>query len=115
MWCTMTVSVAEPVYGTEVIRVLVPGDEEDLDEYEVAAALQAAQDSITNCKACCGKRRAHTCVVTKPVVTKPAVSEPAVDLSQWRSDKCSSGYTNVYKRKRNGRFEACPVFNGKKH
>ena len=51
------VSVAEPVYGTEVINVLVPGDEEDLDEYEVAAALQAAQDSIADssaksCQAC---------------------------------------------------------------
>jgi len=42
------------VASAGVIRVLVPGDEEDLDEDEVAAALQAAQDSITNCKACCG-------------------------------------------------------------
>ena len=41
MWCTMTVSVSEPIYGTEVIRVLVPGDEEDLDEYEVAAAVDS--------------------------------------------------------------------------
>ena len=151
MWCTMTVSVAEPVYGTEVIRVLVPGDEEDLDEYEVAAALQAAQDSVADsngkscqaccgkhckhtcarakaavtkpvesCQACCGKHCKHTCAraqpaVTKPVVTKPAVSESAVDLSQRQSDTRSGGYTNVYKRKSNGRFEACPVFNGTKH
>ena len=40
--------------SAEVVRVLVLGDEEDLDEDEVAAALQAAQDSVTNCKACCG-------------------------------------------------------------
>ena len=41
MWCTMTVSVPEAVYGTEVICVLVSGDEEDLDEYEVAAAMDS--------------------------------------------------------------------------
>ena len=43
---------------------------------------------------------------TEPVVTTPAVLEPVIDLSQWRSDKCSSGYKGVNWHKMRGKFEA---------
>ena len=51
---------------------------------------------------------------TAPVVTKLSVPEPDIDLSQWRSDTCSSGYQGVYANKRKGTFEAwCRSSGGK--
>ena len=40
------------------------------------------------------------------VVTKLSVPDPVVDLSQWRSDKCSSGYKGVTWHKVRGKFGA---------
>ena len=43
---------------------------------------------------------------TALVITKLSVPEPDIDLSQWRSDKCISGYRGVNWHKTRGKFEA---------
>ena len=40
---------------------------------------------------------------TKP---KPVMVDGEIDLTQWQSDRCNSGYINVYTNKRNNKFEA---------